>query len=403
MDTLPLADRLLNLLSGQGHNNPYLTRIEARRGGEHVRQMLMSAQRYYLDQSVTDAALALVTDAPPELLSAMLADIRLPFPRMWVEWPMAEGLWMATRLRGLQPERGGAFLERLGGTQFRITPVAQSAEPTDPFEYMHIRTLPICVVFDTAQQIEHAPEFAAGQEAAAKLIELPVDDLRISTLGAANPHSNGVTEPELEVHIQYDRGVMSHAAYQMTPVIGELVETERRRHLRGGEHPLPDGRTGKDIMYHANRQATSTGGFAPFLIAVLALMNQRSYIEADSTARYPGPRMTGNRRNAYLSHRLATLRLPRTVVVQEVRDRYMPSVASRPAWMVEGHWSYSRKRFPPQPGCQHEFAAISATRPTQACIHCGHRRWHQPEHQRGDASVGFMLRDRRVTGRSLTE
>jgi len=141
-----------------------------------------------------------------------------------------------------------------------------------------------------------------------------------------------------------------------------------------------------DLMEHS--------GTWRFVVSLLALMNAQDYVQSNHVP------VSGNRSRLasgkiipYLDCHTVTLKLPRKIVEAHI-IRQMADAVPKRRHDVIGHWKHSRKRFPPAPGCGHAF--VNATATMEACALCGHRRWWVNEFERGDASVGFVLKDRVV-------
>jgi hypothetical protein len=91
----------------------------------------------------------------------------------------------------------------------------------------------------------------------------------------------------------------------------------------------------------------------------------------------------------FLDHRTITLNIPAERDLRRLA-RHVVACARRRAHMVRGHWRVDW-RCPPNPLCAHVWAV------DQVCRHCrGHRRWIN-QHQRGDANLGVVMTDYKVT------
>jgi hypothetical protein len=146
---------------------------------------------------------------------------------------------------------------------------------------------------------------------------------------------------------------------------------------------------------HENPQATarmlsrilnSYGGTVRRIWALLATINDIPILTREIKAS-KGFMGRGSYRR-FLDHRTITLHVP---IQKDVRKlaRQIVACARRRAHMVRGHWRIDWHH-PLNPLCSHTFTVESV------CKHCnGHRLWvHQ--HQRGDASRGFVQTDYRI-------
>jgi hypothetical protein len=96
----------------------------------------------------------------------------------------------------------------------------------------------------------------------------------------------------------------------------------------------------------------------------------------------------------YLDHITVKLKLPRRVVEQRVARELAESLPRR-RHGVPGHFAESRKKG--DPNCEHAYIDVSPTH--ERCVLCKHSRWWVKAHERGDASLGYVIKDRLVTRR----
>lgn len=97
----------------------------------------------------------------------------------------------------------------------------------------------------------------------------------------------------------------------------------------------------------------------------------------------------------YLDHSIISIVLPKGRDPRKVAAQAV-ALSRRRAHPVRGHWR-ENWRFPLSALCQHEFRdAAEDNSHIQVCNHCGGRKTWITEHQRGDASLGFVLHDYRV-------
>jgi hypothetical protein len=91
------------------------------------------------------------------------------------------------------------------------------------------------------------------------------------------------------------------------------------------------------------------------------------------------------RYRTFLDHKVITLRVPDTADKKKVA-RDLVAISRRRAHQVRGFWRKDWRR-PLQAACAHEFDS------DMICIYCGgHQIWVH-EHQRGDATLGFVMHD----------
>lgn len=94
----------------------------------------------------------------------------------------------------------------------------------------------------------------------------------------------------------------------------------------------------------------------------------------------------------FMEHSVITLTVPETRY--RVLARKVASNLRRRAHQVRGHWR-EHWRNPLTPTCEHRFENASPT--LLRCSKCKGEKMWIPEHQRGDASIGFVTHDYKVT------
>lgn len=135
-------------------------------------------------------------------------------------------------------------------------------------------------------------------------------------------------------------------------------------------------------------------GMLRYLFALLATINDLpiSVTEVRSAKGF----VARGRYRKFLSHSVITLRVPE----KRFRALARRSVAMlrRRAHQVRGHWRLDW-RFPGARGCDHQWTPMQSneTDARQECRICKARRMWITEHQRGDASLGFVVHDYSVT------
>lgn len=93
----------------------------------------------------------------------------------------------------------------------------------------------------------------------------------------------------------------------------------------------------------------------------------------------------------FLSHKVLSLNVPQKIDRRRLA-RDIVAMSKRRAHMVRGHWRRDFRN-PLAPLCEHSFETHGNI---LHCIHCDGQRLFIKEHQRGDASLGFVTHDYRV-------
>ena len=104
--------------------------------------------------------------------------------------------------------------------------------------------------------------------------------------------------------------------------------------------------------------------------------------------------MANRNYHRFLDHKVITLHVPQTSDLRKMA-RYIVAAVRRRAHQVRGHWR-ADWRFPGTRDCPHLWSLHPESDSLQQCG-CGARRFWIHEHQRGDASLGFVTHDYNVT------
>jgi hypothetical protein len=120
-------------------------------------------------------------------------------------------------------------------------------------------------------------------------------------------------------------------------------------------------------------------------LAILALM-QSSYTVADRIERQPHATGKAPLRRDFLSFSKVRLKLPKDRPLKVLVADLSKSVrAHKRRHLCLSHW---RERAKTKLGCVHTFAALTPQR--LRCTKCGHLKWHVRQHERGDATLGYV-------------
>jgi len=382
----PLADIVYAACSNptkllKGHPTP----DGLRRLGMNIKTALRESRRYYIDDEVVRAATHLGVQHPDVLMS-MLRRARLPFNKCWVEWsPRAQveesGYIPAEDI----PERTGCILERLDQAHplFRMTMIG--FQPDGERRLKSCCVAPISIIYNLEQPISLA---SSDRHSIAEISKLPQDYINKTLIGGAYmEHSLYQREPdEIEHRRRICDELASYATHSILPFIKPFIQESLSSYKYNVNWRQEWERVFRsEIIEHS--------GSWRFIISLFALINSRDYLESDKVLRHGKSRSVNAKMIPYLDHFLVALKLPRKIVQQRALREYAEAIPRR-RHEVEGHWKQSRKKG--LLGCEHVYVDETPTR--QVCVFegCGHKRWWVNEFERGDASIGYVIKDRLV-------
>jgi hypothetical protein len=364
---------------------------DKRKLASHLNGMMRSARRYFLDEEVTEAA-SLLGVNHPELLVEMLRRARAPFAKLWLEWPSAAQMRAIGRERPDDaPERCGVYIERLDETRplYRLTGVGAV---THPLPTGAVAESPISVIYNLDDPTG-LPVPLGEVRLISETTGYSEEELRRFLVGnsyygkAEGTAPVALDEAERRTRAKQCEVLTSHAMVAFTPASGRVY-----RDVLTGRNPFynrPAYRSAVvQLMTEALHEQT---GMWRFALSALALINARDYTTSDAPFKSGKNRWIGGKVVPYLEHRLVSLKLPRKIVVRRVTKSLGESLPRR-RHEVTGHFKSSHKRG--DPNCQHVYVNETETR--ELCVLCDHIRWWVNEFERGDASLGYVTKDRLV-------
>jgi hypothetical protein len=366
-----LADRLYQAT----YDSPYLRRAD------ELRQTLFSARRFVLDERMSAFLTNLATAAflrknqevaigatlgsdghyceimpggrhNNVLIEQLRLAARLPHPITWIEYDFTAAERRQAELTGIA--RQGLYDGFLEGWLLQQHPQVETAFTAHVVNHVqpHLcRVLPWVLCWSTDDQ-----PLPWGEELLDR--EMP-----------------GIVEGKhITTHVS-ERicGINQYRTAQVSAFLSPYV----RYH----------GRTPQDATRTIANILNQMGGAVRRIWALLATVNDIPLLTGEIKASR-GFMGRGSYKR-FLDHQTITLRIP---IEKDLRRfaRHVVACARRRAHMVRGHWRMDW-RYPPNPLCVHVWTV------DQACKHCrGHRLWVS-EHKRGDASLGIVMTDYKVT------
>lgn len=383
----PLADLVYAACNSPVHNLVGAPGPDGRRKlAADLKPKLRTSRRFYVTDEVTAAATTLGVEHP-DILAEMLRRARLPFHTCWVEWDNQTAYAIANHglaLHADSPARVGCLIERLHETvpHYRMLIFAgdypQRGAPLVSMASMMIE-------YRLDQPIQ-PPAVPAGYPSLGTLAQLPDSYIRQCLIGSAyiDRGDKQREADEIAHRIALCDRLASHAVLALTPYARPSLDRLAQASASQRAEIATTLRT--DLLENA--------GVWRFVISLLALINARDYVAAEATFRQGNSRMAGGHRVPYLEHRVVSLKLPRAIVEARVR-RALAEAIPRRRHEVIGHWKQNRHKG--LPGCAHVYVDETPTREVCVVEGCGHKRWWVDEFTRGDATIGYVLKDRVIT------
>lgn len=378
---LPLADRVMAAVATKRVDPRALPNKEREKIGDWLRTKIINARRFSLDDETTLAVQELGVKHP-DLLHQMLRSSHAPFPLTWMEWPL-DPLVADMGDDPDRPDRTGVFVESIDDERpvYRMTPLSVTqADGESP----GIGISPFSVVYDLHRDDNAAIVPVEETREINAFMRWPSDWLVPFLLGRAYLVA-AHDKAEVATRQQQCAAIARHASLGLTPVVGSYTVG-----MMQGRYNIDPDRL-RAVMLHNMREEVGTWRF---VVAALALLNRRNYVESSPWAAGKGRRFVGGKLTPYLQHYVTKLVVPRDTVIQRV-TREVADVMPRPMTPVVGHYRHSRRYG--DPTCEHAYALETPNR--EVCVVCGAKRWRVRGHYRGDPTVGFITKDYRVETR----
>lgn len=385
-----------------------------------VRPAVFGAQRYRLAPETSGIASGLGAarrddtgrdgwrDAwdDPELLIAAMPSSWPPFARTWIEYDLQARI-RASAPPGTEPApdtppEAGMLVEQLddSGAVMRMTPFSPARGPRPGM----IDVGALSVVWDTrgpgrVPRDDEATIIFQGHDPAF-LREETIALARLRHLLGATL-ANAQRDKETAAAVRH---LADHAAITWSPYSGRFV----REALTGaydatGRVFLFDGhRVAPSVMarHHLDMALVEQSGDWRLALAVLALLNSRSDVLDVRLVRSSGRGGGGRTARPYHEHRVVSLAVPRQTAVARLIALAREESARRRRHAVEAHWCWGRipGRTMGDPRCAHVWDEPGSR--SMRCTRCGQKRWRRDAHERGDARIGVVTKDRTVTARN---
>jgi hypothetical protein len=349
----------------------------------------------------------------PELLLAAMPSSWPPADRCWFEFD-SHARFVGSAPGWLSPDddaprTGGFLIERVGeplSSVFRMTAifpiVAGKGAPAGAVEGS-----PVSIVWDTSRR--HALPTDEEDEIVflGKLPggQLPTDPMarayrlsaRMRTLfGALALNSSGL--PDIRAAIE-DMG--AHAVLAWSPYTGRFVKEILAGGMsaKGRTGAIPDDQVIRLYRKSIDGLLNEHAGDWRFAIALLALTNARVDVTRKARtldARHRDAALRGKVK-PYHEHYMVSLAVPREKVVGAILNAndYLGSKRRRHGVVETWCWGRIEGKNKGDPSCAHTWDEPGSR--SMTCTSCGQKKWRRKAHERGDASLGYVTKDRLLT------
>ncbi len=353
-----------------------------------IREKIRQSRVFYIDDEVTQAATNLGVHHPRILLE-MLHRARTPFPKIWLEWSVAAQVKAANgTLADDAPERTGCFVEQMSEEEsiFRITIIHIGPAGMNGFSIV-----PLCIYYNLRSGITTLPSLfrqreileAIAPDGGGANVQAYVDYIRKALLGGAYQEEHpkeDEDEEEKQNRIQACDALSEHAMWIRNPMLNGIYKKIETGQL--------DHRYKKAFRDLTKMTIQECSGTWRQVVSLLALLNAHDFVQHEQKIPTQKSHLVNGRSVPYLQHVLVSLKLPRKVVENQLVRSFAES-SPRRRHDVSGSWRQWRHRGDPK--CEHAYIDVTPNR--QRCQICGHARWWVPSYQRGDATVGYVIKD----------
>jgi hypothetical protein len=353
-------------------------------------EQLAAAQRFMVDDASASAIEHFTIDHLDQLIDG-LRDWRPPFERMWLEHDprprmVAAGGEAAARVaRGeVLPERLGALIQPVAGQIYSIEVVTRCWRGDTALDACDFQPFHWLVDFaDEAGAL--ADQRWVAQEA--ELHQLLPFASTTETWARAMPWlavAAGVRGADKWAR---HRRLCEHLNGRL---LGRLS-----RHQKSSVAELRASGLLRDPQFQAmiGGNLREAAGVVRFVLGCLAMLQRRIVLPGEPYAQR-GRRLVSGKSLPFFGYRTITLEVPGKLRLQRAFAQREPAEPKR-RHEVAASWCYNAKA---RAGCADELHDWRPLVPEQRyqCRVCGGKRWRRREHQRGDASRGWVHQDRVV-------
>lgn len=336
------------------------------------------ARRFVLADDVV-RVVARASLSPPRSLMACLSRSRLPYDTVWFEWDeyvRVEALSGAPPNRknvagrlGLLCQRSvdddGAHLNEMMVVVGRFSPEARLPVGTHPY----------------GVGVSWSPDDPVAESWHPYMTAENADKTMIANMLWGREWADAWDGPDTPPRAgRYMRRLAQHVFPSFVGPMGHQMHDEV---MPGPDASGEEEREWAEQLYD---MLLSISGDVRFLVTLLAMLNTVQ-LATDREHAPAGSRYVGGRIRPYMSRHTVRLEVPKERAVRKVETLRVAG-SRRRGHEVMGHYCVSRL----DGVAGHDHAWVRAGDNLWVC-HCGARKWWRKEHERGDASLGWVEKD----------
>jgi hypothetical protein len=349
--------------------------------GGVIRRRMMAAHRLTLDDNFTRHIVDATLMLPPGELMKILPASRLPFEHVWMEFSYTALISQAAKYGALHgrseaAEVGGFLVSRLNesGTLWRADiftgSSGESEEDARPVILSFVISTEDFVPKGDGRLYQPLSHSWFGGNDTMKLHDDDEGSYLIETVSAM--HMLGYTDL-----VEKGHDVQDHIQVIMSPMYTEgFVD-----HLLDASRPREKF---DEVRRMVMGDLVAMVGVARFLILGLAFINEayttKLYFPAKGKAYHKGKFIP------YMDRHIVSLNVPNNKTVKQYLTSISREAAKRRAHQVRGHWRQNHETGLER--CYHAWAPVDEKH--HECERCKRQRVWIKDHQRGDASIGYV-------------
>jgi hypothetical protein len=362
--------------------------------GDALRVLVQNSKQFLVDEEVTKTA-ARIGIEQPEILIQLLRRARLPFENIYVEWFNR----VACTSGGEEahpdaPEKIGCFIQTIQSDKplYRMTIVGGIG---NGFGASKILISPLSYVFRTDEKPSPNKKEIEFIKNVTSYDESFLNKANVGTAYVTANLKNMVDAVQLlpyghhsKVPDHFYAGItkvnvceefMEHCTTCLTPITKqEVIST----------YDIEP----KVIKEYLRSDVVESAGTYRFIVSLLALINTREYITQTKSSRPQQKKLIAGKIVPYIEHITVSLKVPREIVEQYVRDSF--GTSDKRQHDVMGSWrSYkndgNRK-------CDHAYVYEENSTTRQRCVHCKKLKWYTGGYKRGNPQLGIIVKTHKL-------
>jgi len=384
---------------------------QSRKIATRLRDDLRKARRYYIDDEMI-SAISFLAHEHPEVIANGIWRARLPFPTIWFEWsPRAHLEAIGQGAKEDTPYQTGVLIRQTDEQGSSSIATMIGVNPPSGSKVRDCCPAPLALVFKTEEPIREGLDTDIAQAVVGDPVDSdPMDSLLIFGREKVFAELAGMDLLSLGLSLC---GAAWNTRKEETP-----DEDRRRRiaciklsqHCRWDFNPYDPFL--KHLLKSGDQRAkevckvglTEFSGTWMTIAAILVLLNGRDYVRYSSPQRQKSSRLVHGKIVPYMEHITVSLKLPRPVIIRRL-IRESKEESNRRRHEIEAHWCVQHTQS--EKGCDghgvHDYQPDAwdsdGSVRRRKCSKCGHKVWRRKSHERGDASLGYVIKSRKVTRR----